>query len=47
MRTYPRKKLVMTRPVQVPGYGKLPIREIQKEELIDIWEEVAGRWASR
>lgn len=43
VRTYPRKKLVMTRPVQVPGYGKLPIREIQKEELIDIWEEVAGK----
>lgn len=43
VRTYPRKKLVMTRPVQVPGYGKLPVREIQKEELIDIWEEVAGK----
>ncbi|HSG08042.1 MAG TPA: NAD(P)-binding domain-containing protein [Longimicrobiales bacterium] len=43
VRTYPRKKLVMTRPVQVPGYGKLPIREIQKEELIDIWEDVAGK----
>ena len=43
VRTYPRKKLVMTRPVQVPGYGKLPIREILKEELIDLWEEVAGK----
>ncbi|HKJ01706.1 MAG TPA: NAD(P)-binding domain-containing protein, partial [Longimicrobiales bacterium] len=43
VRTYPRKKLVMTRPVQVPGYGKLPVREIQKEELIDLWEEVAGK----
>jgi thioredoxin reductase/NAD-dependent dihydropyrimidine dehydrogenase PreA subunit len=43
VRHYPRKKLVMTRPVQVPGYGKLPVREIQKEELIDLWEEVVGK----
>jgi thioredoxin reductase (NADPH) len=43
VRTYPRKKLVMTRPVQVSGYGKLPVREIEKEELIDLWEEVAGK----
>lgn len=42
VRHYPRKKLVMTRPVRVPGYGKLPVREIQKEELIQLWEEVAG-----
>jgi thioredoxin reductase len=40
VRHYPRKKLVMTRPVTVPGYGKLPVREIQKEELIDIWSDV-------
>jgi thioredoxin reductase/NAD-dependent dihydropyrimidine dehydrogenase PreA subunit len=42
VRHYPRKKIVMTRPVKVPGYGKLPVREIQKEELIAMWEEVAG-----
>jgi len=40
VRHYPRKKLVMTRPVSVPGYSKLPVREIGKEELIDIWESV-------
>jgi thioredoxin reductase len=40
---YPRKKLVMTRPLQVTGYGKLPIREIKKEELIDLWRDVARR----
>jgi thioredoxin reductase/Pyruvate/2-oxoacid:ferredoxin oxidoreductase delta subunit len=38
---YPRKKLVMTRPVEVPGYGKLPLREIRKEELIDLWRRIA------
>ncbi len=41
VRHYPRKKLVMTRPVQVPGYGKLPLREISKEELIELWEDIA------
>jgi thioredoxin reductase/NAD-dependent dihydropyrimidine dehydrogenase PreA subunit len=43
VRHYPRKKLVMTRPVKVPGYGKLPVRHILKEELIDLWEEIAAR----
>ena len=43
VRSYPRKKLVMTRPVTVPGYGKLRFREILKEELIDIWEDVVTR----
>jgi thioredoxin reductase/ferredoxin len=40
VRHYPRKKLVMTRPVKVPGYGKLPLREVRKEELMDLWHEV-------
>jgi thioredoxin reductase/NAD-dependent dihydropyrimidine dehydrogenase PreA subunit len=40
VRHYPRKKLVMTRPVKVPGRGKLPLREIRKEELIDLWSEL-------
>lgn len=43
VRHYPRKKLVMTRPVKVPGYGKLPVRDIRKEELIDLWQEIAGK----
>jgi thioredoxin reductase/NAD-dependent dihydropyrimidine dehydrogenase PreA subunit len=42
VRHYPRKKLVMTRPVAVPGWGKLPVREIHKEELIGLWEEIVG-----
>lgn len=40
VRHYPRKKLVLTRPVKVPGFGKLNVREIQKEELIRTWEEI-------
>lgn len=43
VRHYPRKKLVMTRPVKVPGYGKLPVREIEKEDLIHLWEDIAGQ----
>jgi len=37
VRHYPRKKLVLTRPVTVPGYGKLPVREVSKEDLIETW----------
>lgn len=39
VRHYPRKKLVMTEPVTIPGYGKVGAREIVKENLIQIWEE--------
>jgi len=40
VRSYPRKKLVMTSPVKVPGYGKLGFREISKEKLMAIWEDI-------
>jgi len=43
VRTYPRKKLVMTSPVKVPGYGKLRYREISKEELIEVWDDILRR----
>lgn len=43
VRTYPRKKLVMTGPLTVPGYGKLRFREISKEELISVWDDILGR----
>jgi thioredoxin reductase len=41
VRHYPRKKLVMTRPVVVPGHGKLSVREVSKEQLVELWEEIA------
>ncbi len=47
VRHYPRKKLVMTAPFTIPGYGKLKRREIQKEELISLWEEVIARTGLR
>lgn len=40
VRTYPRKKMVMTQPVQVPGYGTLDVQTIQKEDLIALWEDI-------
>jgi thioredoxin reductase/NAD-dependent dihydropyrimidine dehydrogenase PreA subunit len=41
VRHYPRKKLVMTEPVKVPGFGKVGSREILKEELIALWTRIA------
>jgi thioredoxin reductase/Pyruvate/2-oxoacid:ferredoxin oxidoreductase delta subunit len=43
VRHYPRKKIVMTESVNVPGYGRLSFREIPKEELIEIWEDIVAR----
>ena len=42
VRHYPRKKLVMTSPIVVPGYGKLDYREVLKEQLIDTWEDIVA-----
>jgi thioredoxin reductase (NADPH) len=41
VRHYPRKKLVMTEPVKIPGIGRIGAREIRKEELIAVWSRVA------
>jgi len=38
---YPRRKLVMTQPVELPLYGKLNKLSYEKEELIDLWNRVA------
>jgi len=40
VRSYPRKKLVLTQPVTVPGYGKLKVQEIRKEALMELWGEI-------
>jgi thioredoxin reductase/NAD-dependent dihydropyrimidine dehydrogenase PreA subunit len=40
VRYYPRKKIVLSGTVTVPGYGKLDFREISKEQLISIWQDV-------
>ena len=43
VRYYPRKKLVMTAPVKVPGWGRFGSREILKEELIALWDEIVAK----
>jgi thioredoxin reductase/ferredoxin len=41
---YPRQKLVLTQPVELPLYGKLKATEISKEELLQIWFDIVHRF---
>ncbi len=38
--SYPRQKLVMTQPMEIPLYGKVKFKEIIKEDLLELWEKV-------
>lgn len=40
---YPRGKIVMTSPAQLPLYGKLDFRETTKEKLLEVWADVERR----
>jgi putative YpdA family bacillithiol system oxidoreductase len=42
---YPRKKLVMTRPIEIPLYGWLNNPEYEKEELLAIWQEIDEKFS--
>src|SRR5216683_2563523 len=37
---YPRQKLVMTSPVELPLYGKFKKTELSKEDLLAVWTEI-------
>ncbi len=37
---YPRQKLVLTSPVELPLHGTLKASEITKEDLLEMWEEI-------
>jgi thioredoxin reductase (NADPH) len=37
---FPRKKIVMTSPMDLPLYGKIKLRETSKDELLELWNEV-------
>ena len=37
---YPRQKIVMTQPMEIPLYGKFKRTEITKEELIELWNDI-------
>lgn len=41
---YPRGKLVMTQPVELPLHGRLKRTSYQKEELIELWGGLASRY---
>lgn len=40
---YPRGKIVMTSPAELPGYGKLKLAETTKSELLEIWKAALSR----
>ncbi|HEU5171036.1 MAG TPA: NAD(P)-binding domain-containing protein [Gemmatimonadales bacterium] len=44
---YPRRKLVLTSPVELPLYGRFRKLEISKENLLDLWRELAQRYRLR
>ncbi len=37
---YPRRKLIMTQPVELPLYGRLKQEEYSKEHIIEIWKTI-------
>ena len=40
---YPRRKIVMTSPVDLPLWGKLKLTETSKETLLEIWEQIMAK----
>lgn len=40
---FPRKKIVMTSPMDLPLYGMMKLTETSKTELINIWKEVLNK----
>ncbi|MFY9329764.1 MAG: NAD(P)-binding domain-containing protein [Georgfuchsia sp.] len=40
---YPRNKLVMTAPMNLPIIGEIKVREVSKEQLMEIWQEILDK----
>ena len=40
---FPKRKLVMTAPLDLPGYGRIRYRDILKEDLLSEWEKIIKR----
>jgi thioredoxin reductase/NAD-dependent dihydropyrimidine dehydrogenase PreA subunit len=40
---YPRNKLVMTAPMNLPLIGEIKVREVSKEELMEIWQGILNK----
>jgi thioredoxin reductase/ferredoxin len=45
VRSYPRGKVVMTTPVELPIYGRVHLRRTSKAALIELWDDVLARGA--
>lgn len=41
--TFPRSKVVMTNPMDLPLYGKVKLFDTSKEELLKIWKDALGK----
>jgi thioredoxin reductase/ferredoxin len=41
--SYPRQKLINSAPFQMPHYGRVPARQLSKEDLLDIWSQTIRR----
>jgi thioredoxin reductase len=41
--TFPRKKIVMTAPMDLPLHGKIKLYETSKQELLNLWNDVLGK----
>jgi len=44
VRKYPRRKLTMTQPVDLPLHGRMKKREYVKEELVELWDGIIRRF---
>ena len=41
--TFPRSKIVMTHPMDLPLYGKVKFKETNKTQLLDLWQTVIAK----
>ena len=41
--TFPRKKIIMTSPMNLPLYGEIKLYETTKQELLRLWQAALGR----
>ena len=41
--SFPRKKIIMTSPMDLPLYGKIKLYETNKTELLDLWQNVLNK----
>ncbi len=40
---YPRRKIVMTSPVEIPLWGTLRLRETSKESMLQVWQKILAK----